>query len=221
MHSVWKDRAPPRPGQTAGITFPRGLGPGRDTRRRNGCRSWFEDEIYPVLTPLAVDPAHPFPSLLNKSLNLAVLLLDPTRRTRNMHRDGRGPGPTRPAPPAPASGQPADAHDGRLRLRVHGRRRCKEHLDALFPGLHGPALLFVPGDPRQQPRPTTKRSRAPTSVKALEQASLKSVGAAASRSASRSAAAPIRRSLRPLPGGVRAGAAPTSTSATARSTSAD
>ncbi len=52
-------------------------------------RQWldqhFQREIYPVLTPLAVDPAHPFPVLLNKSLNLAVLLLDP-RQSRRLQR---------------------------------------------------------------------------------------------------------------------------------------
>src|SRR4051812_16872680 len=37
----------------------------------------FRREIYPVLTPLAIDPGHPFPHLLNKSLNLAVLLQRP------------------------------------------------------------------------------------------------------------------------------------------------
>src|SRR6185437_10326302 len=37
----------------------------------------FRREIYPVLTPLAVDPGHPFPHLLNKSLNLAVVLQRP------------------------------------------------------------------------------------------------------------------------------------------------
>src|SRR5579871_5108965 len=37
----------------------------------------FSREIFPVLTPLAVDPGHPFPHLLNKSLNLAVILQRP------------------------------------------------------------------------------------------------------------------------------------------------
>ena len=35
---------------------------------------YFESSVYPVLTPLAVDPVHPFPQLLNKSLNVAVEL---------------------------------------------------------------------------------------------------------------------------------------------------
>jgi polyphosphate kinase len=37
----------------------------------------FRREIYPVLTPLGIDPTHPFPHLLNKSLNMAVLLRRP------------------------------------------------------------------------------------------------------------------------------------------------
>jgi polyphosphate kinase len=37
----------------------------------------FRKQIFPVLTPLAIDPGHPFPHLLNKSLNLAVLLRRP------------------------------------------------------------------------------------------------------------------------------------------------
>ncbi|HEY2123499.1 MAG TPA: polyphosphate kinase 1 [Chthoniobacterales bacterium] len=35
---------------------------------------YFHKSVYPVLTPLAVDPVHPFPQLLNKSLNVAVEL---------------------------------------------------------------------------------------------------------------------------------------------------
>jgi polyphosphate kinase len=37
----------------------------------------FRNQVYPVLTPLAIDPGHPFPHLLNKSLNLAVMLHRP------------------------------------------------------------------------------------------------------------------------------------------------
>lgn len=38
----------------------------------------FHARLYPVLTPLAVDPAHPFPYVSNVSLNLAVMVQDPT-----------------------------------------------------------------------------------------------------------------------------------------------
>src|SRR5262249_19167544 len=37
----------------------------------------FRKEVFPVVTPLAIDPGHPFPHLLNKSLNLVVVLQRP------------------------------------------------------------------------------------------------------------------------------------------------
>ncbi|MEO1689907.1 MAG: polyphosphate kinase 1 [Cyanobacteria bacterium J06631_6] len=45
--------------------------------QRTFINSYFEDYIFPVLTPLAVDPSHPFPYISNLSLNLAVVLKDP------------------------------------------------------------------------------------------------------------------------------------------------
>ncbi|HEV7199961.1 MAG TPA: RNA degradosome polyphosphate kinase, partial [Candidatus Limnocylindria bacterium] len=42
----------------------------------------FTDQIFPVLTPLAVDPGHPFPYISNLSLNLAVLVRDQASRRR-------------------------------------------------------------------------------------------------------------------------------------------
>ncbi len=40
-------------------------------------QNYFEEQIFPVLTPLAVDPSHPFPYMSNLSLNLAVVVKDP------------------------------------------------------------------------------------------------------------------------------------------------
>jgi polyphosphate kinase len=46
----------------------------------------FERRIFPVLTPLAVDPGHPFPYISNLSLNLAVSVRDPTTGARRFAR---------------------------------------------------------------------------------------------------------------------------------------
>jgi polyphosphate kinase len=50
-------------------------------------RAHFVDHVLPALTPLAVDPGHPFPHLKNKSLNVAVLLLRPAPRRRGRPRE--------------------------------------------------------------------------------------------------------------------------------------
>ncbi|MCL5995212.1 MAG: polyphosphate kinase 1 [Chloroflexi bacterium] len=43
---------------------------------------YFDSEVFPVLTPLAFDPGHPFPHISNLSLNLAVVVLDEKGRER-------------------------------------------------------------------------------------------------------------------------------------------
>lgn len=51
-----------------------------DDDQRAVMREYFEREVYPVLTPLAVDSVHPFPHISNLSLNLAVVITDSTRQ---------------------------------------------------------------------------------------------------------------------------------------------
>ncbi|WP_442875980.1 RNA degradosome polyphosphate kinase [Amycolatopsis sp. NBC_01480] len=48
--------------------------------------SYFSEQIFPVLTPLAVDPAHPFPYISGLSLNLAVTVRDPQGGTERFAR---------------------------------------------------------------------------------------------------------------------------------------
>jgi polyphosphate kinase len=45
--------------------------------QRKYLQTYFEDRIFPVLTPLAVDPGHPFPYISNLSLSLAVMIRHP------------------------------------------------------------------------------------------------------------------------------------------------
>jgi polyphosphate kinase len=47
---------------------------------------YFRRSIFPVLTPLAVDPGHPFPYISHFSLNLAVIVRDPLRRHERFAR---------------------------------------------------------------------------------------------------------------------------------------
>jgi polyphosphate kinase len=46
---------------------------------------YFRDEVFPVLTPLAVDASHPFPHLQNKSHNLFLRLQRPERQNETLH----------------------------------------------------------------------------------------------------------------------------------------
>ncbi len=47
---------------------------------------WFEERVFPVLTPLAVDPGHPFPYISDLALSLAVNVADPETGDRRFAR---------------------------------------------------------------------------------------------------------------------------------------
>ena len=48
-----------------------------DEAHRESARRYFDEIIYPILTPLAFDPGRPFPHISNLSLNVSVLIRDP------------------------------------------------------------------------------------------------------------------------------------------------
>jgi polyphosphate kinase len=53
-----------------------------DAQQRAALHDYYTDEIFPVLTPLAIDPSHPFPFISNLSLSLAVVIDDPENGQR-------------------------------------------------------------------------------------------------------------------------------------------
>jgi polyphosphate kinase len=68
----------------AGIALVRG---DQVTKRElSQLHSVFRQQIFPVLTPLAVDPGHPFPYISHLSLNLAVMVRDPQRHQQRFAR---------------------------------------------------------------------------------------------------------------------------------------
>ena len=83
----------------------------------------FEERIFPVLTPLAVDPAHPFPYISNLSLNLAVLVREPGKRK---HRFARVKVP-------PLLPRFIFMPDGKRFVPLE--QVIAAHLDRLFPGM--------------------------------------------------------------------------------------
>jgi polyphosphate kinase len=50
--------------------------------QKAAAKTWFQANVFPALTPLAVDPGHPFPHLRNKSLNVAVVVRRGGQRRR-------------------------------------------------------------------------------------------------------------------------------------------
>jgi polyphosphate kinase len=57
-----------------------------DDDERKRLAEYFESKVFPVLTPLAVDPSHPFPYISGLSLNLAVIVRDPDEEVQRFAR---------------------------------------------------------------------------------------------------------------------------------------
>ncbi|WP_372592923.1 RNA degradosome polyphosphate kinase [Actinotalea sp.] len=103
-------------------------------------RKYFRRQIFPVLTPLAVDPAHPFPYISGLSLNLAVVVVNPATGKEHFARvkvppllprfiavDARG----RPSAPSTQAAAPEKGPTSFVPLEDV----IAVHLDYLFPGM--------------------------------------------------------------------------------------
>ena len=91
----------------------------------------FQSRIYPVLTPLAVDPAHPFPYISGLSLNLAVILINPKTEREHFARVK-----VPPLLPRLIELEPDEGEDPLFNTRfVAIEDVIAEHLGALFPGM--------------------------------------------------------------------------------------
>jgi len=94
-----------------------------DTTERTQLTREFDDRIFPVLTPLAVDPAHPFPYISSLSLNLAVVVRDASTGEQRFAR-------VKVPPLLPRFvAVPASSRFVALEQVIAA------HLDALFPGM--------------------------------------------------------------------------------------
>ena len=90
-------------------------------------REYFERDVFPVLTPLALGPGHPFPHISNLSLNLAVVVRDPELGERFARMKVPGVLP-RFVPCPPENG-------GAARRFVWLEQVIAANMESLFPGL--------------------------------------------------------------------------------------
>src|SRR4051794_27568196 len=98
---------------------------------QHGLSELFRKRIYPVLTPLVVDPSHPFPFISGLSLNLAVVLADPRASGAggSPHRNGIAPG-TAALNRAVAAASAPPGNENRLFARVKVPPRLPRFLKA-------------------------------------------------------------------------------------------
>ncbi|GAB2450240.1 RNA degradosome polyphosphate kinase [Xylanimonas ulmi] len=112
-----------------------------ETREQDRLHKFFRKQIFPVLTPLAVDPAHPFPYISGLSLNLAVVVSNPLTGKEHFARvkvppllprfiavDERG----RPSNPTTGG---SGSTGQRPTSFVPLEEVIAQHLDHLFPGM--------------------------------------------------------------------------------------
>ncbi|MEZ2239180.1 polyphosphate kinase 1 [Microcoleus sp.] len=102
--------------------------------QRTYLHRYFKEQVFPVLTPLAVDPSHPFPFLSNLSLNLAVVVRDPDTQEELFARV-KVPQVLPRFLPLPADLQWQQRGKSAVWTGVPLEQVIAHNLDALFPGM--------------------------------------------------------------------------------------
>ncbi|WP_434615058.1 RNA degradosome polyphosphate kinase [Arthrobacter sp. A5] len=92
----------------------------------------FAEKVFPILTPLAVDPAHPFPYISGLSLNLAVVVRNPVS---DKELFARLKVPDQLPRLISVDGPRAGTVPGRVARFIPLEEVISEHLDQLFPGM--------------------------------------------------------------------------------------
>ena len=98
-----------------------------DPERRRELSAYFESVVFPVLTPLAFDPAHPFPFVSNLSLSLAVELTDKKEKRPAFARVK--------VPASLGRFVPVPGAPGKTLEFVLLEKLVEANLDRLFPGM--------------------------------------------------------------------------------------
>lgn len=124
MHDVWENTLKPTLKEQANIVIYNydDLTP----EQRNVLYDYFKTQIYPILTPLTVDPGHPFPFISNLSLSLAIILKHPQRNSTHFGRVKVPPNQKRFI---------KIENDGELLCFLPIEQLIAHHVDELFPGL--------------------------------------------------------------------------------------
>ena len=105
-----------------------------DEAQRAYYQEFFKTNVFPVLTPLAVDPSHPFPYISNLSFNLAVGLRYPDSERELFARIKLPASLTRFVPLPDRLRDRQAAHQGALWVGVPLEQIVSHNLEALFPG---------------------------------------------------------------------------------------
>ena len=138
------------------------------TTRSGGRRRVLREHVYPVLTPLAFDPARPFPHISNLSLNLAVLIRTPegeerfarVKMPRALPRFVPVCAPRRAGRTASSSSERGPA-EARAFHFLWLEQLVIAHLDTIFPGFEVVEAHAVPRDARRRGAHPGTRGRGP------------------------------------------------------------